>query len=105
MKTKPIPGTGYKSDVAALGGWGGEMMINAHKHTFIGRTSANFPTMGYMFNAALWKDLSRHKRQFFEMETGHADWAMRIGTLYRDGQMKGSGRPCPGGYELSPLPL
>jgi len=31
LKSKPIPETPWMAEVAALGGWGGEMMINAHK--------------------------------------------------------------------------
>ena len=78
----------YKPDVGALSGWGGEMMINAKKETFIHRTMDNFPTMGYIFDATMWARLEAKKKLFFgyKQRPGN-DWAVRIGDLYRGGHM------------------
>jgi len=84
---------GFHSDVAALGAWGGEMLVNARKNTFVHHTMDNFPTMGYIFNAEFWDELKQLNDTFFSVNSrkrskAGADWAVRIGDMYAQGGMR-----------------
>ena len=63
--------------VIAMGGWGGENQINAEPNTFTMKVSSSFPTMGYAFNRALWKEIAALERTVLS-DWVKTDWAESV---------------------------
>ena len=62
---------------AALGGWSGENVINAHPDTFVIRRSFYFPSMAYAFNVSTWNIIK--SSNFFLHR--NRDWSEALGDI------------------------
>jgi hypothetical protein len=60
--------------LAAMGGWGGENQAGADAKTFTMKVAQAFPTMGYVFDRALWTEILRLKDMVLQ-DRANTDWA------------------------------
>jgi hypothetical protein len=60
--------------LAAMGGWGGENQAGADSKTFTMKVAQAFPTMGYVFDRALWTEILRLKDMVLQ-DRANTDWA------------------------------
>jgi len=67
-------------DVFALGGWGGENMINSESWTFAWKTIDAFPTMAYGFNFEFWSSQLLRLMPVL-LHSKNPDWALALGHV------------------------
>lgn len=63
----------------AMGGWGGENMLNAEPAGILRRASTAFPTMGYGFNRSLWQRIEENLERVLRGMPNFQDWSDAVG--------------------------